>query len=56
MSARRSPAFSSADIDALFTPLGRAKALLIAVSGGPDFDSAASDGGRMGETARQDAD
>ena len=36
MSARRSSAFSSADIDALFAPLGRAKALLIAVSGGPD--------------------
>jgi tRNA(Ile)-lysidine synthase len=36
LSARRSPAFSSADIDALFTPLGRAKALLVAVSGGPD--------------------
>ena len=36
MSARRSHAFSSADIDALFAPFGRAKALLIAVSGGPD--------------------
>ena len=36
MSARRSHAFSSADIDALFAPFVRAKALLIAVSGGPD--------------------
>jgi tRNA(Ile)-lysidine synthase len=36
LSARRSHAFSSADIDALFAPFGRAKALLIAVSGGPD--------------------
>jgi tRNA(Ile)-lysidine synthase len=36
LSARRSHAFSSADIDALFAPFVRAKALLIAVSGGPD--------------------
>jgi len=36
LSARRAHAFSSADIDALFAPFGRAKALLIAVSGGPD--------------------
>ena len=36
MSARRSHALSSADIDALFAPFVRAKALLIAVSGGPD--------------------
>ena len=36
MSARRSQALSSADIDALFAPFFRAKALLIAVSGGPD--------------------
>ena len=36
MSARRSPALSSSDIDALFAPFVRAKALLIAVSGGPD--------------------
>ena len=36
MSARRSQSLSSADIDALFAPFGRAKALLIAVSGGPD--------------------
>ncbi|MGB7977312.1 MAG: tRNA lysidine(34) synthetase TilS, partial [Roseiarcus sp.] len=36
MSARRSHALSSADIDALFAPFARAKALLIAVSGGPD--------------------
>ena len=36
MSARRSPALSSADIDALLAPFVRAKALLIAVSGGPD--------------------
>jgi tRNA(Ile)-lysidine synthase len=36
LSAQRSHAFSSADIDALFAPFGRAKALLIAVSGGPD--------------------
>ena len=35
MSARRSP-LSPADIDALFAPFARAKALLIAVSGGPD--------------------
>jgi tRNA(Ile)-lysidine synthase len=36
LSARRPHALSSADIDALFAPFGRAKALLIAVSGGPD--------------------
>jgi tRNA(Ile)-lysidine synthase len=36
LSARRSPALSSTDIDALFAPFARAKALLIAVSGGPD--------------------
>jgi tRNA(Ile)-lysidine synthase len=36
LSARRSHALSSADVDALFAPFGRAKALLIAVSGGPD--------------------
>ena len=36
MSARRSQAFSAADIDALFAPFVRAKTLLIAVSGGPD--------------------
>jgi tRNA(Ile)-lysidine synthase len=36
LSARRSHALSSADIDALFAPFGRAKAFLIAVSGGPD--------------------
>jgi tRNA(Ile)-lysidine synthase len=36
LSARRSHTLSSADIDALFVPLGRAKTLLIAVSGGPD--------------------
>ena len=36
MSARRSHAVSSTDIDALFAPFDRAKALLIAVSGGPD--------------------
>jgi tRNA(Ile)-lysidine synthase len=36
LSAQRSRALSSADIDALFAPLVRAKALLIAVSGGPD--------------------
>ena len=36
MNAKRSHALSSADIDALFAPLVRAKALLIAVSGGPD--------------------
>jgi tRNA(Ile)-lysidine synthase len=36
LSARRSQAFSSADIDALFAPFGRAKVVLIAVSGGPD--------------------
>jgi tRNA(Ile)-lysidine synthase len=36
LSARRSHALSSADIDALFAPFGRTKALLIAVSGGPD--------------------
>ena len=35
LSARRSPV-SPADIDALFAPFARAKALLIAVSGGPD--------------------
>ncbi len=36
MSATRSHALSSGDIDALFAPFVRAKALLIAVSGGPD--------------------
>ena len=36
MSARRSHAPSAADIEALFAPLGRARTLLIAVSGGPD--------------------
>jgi tRNA(Ile)-lysidine synthase len=36
LSARRSQALSSADIDALFAPFVHAKALLIAVSGGPD--------------------
>jgi tRNA(Ile)-lysidine synthase len=36
LSARRSHALSAAQIDALFKPLGRAKTLLIAVSGGPD--------------------
>jgi tRNA(Ile)-lysidine synthase len=36
LSARRSHALSSADIDALFAPFVRARALLIAVSGGPD--------------------
>ncbi len=36
MSARRSQALSSDDIDALFAPFRRATALLIAVSGGPD--------------------
>ena len=36
MSARRSQALLSADIDALFAPFVCAKALLIAISGGPD--------------------
>jgi tRNA(Ile)-lysidine synthase len=36
LSARRSHAISSADVDALFAPFAGAKALLIAVSGGPD--------------------
>ena len=36
MSARRSNALSAAEVDALLAPLGRAKSLLIAVSGGPD--------------------
>ena len=36
LSAKRSHAPSPADIDALFAPFARAKALLIAVSGGPD--------------------
>ena len=36
MSARRSHAPSAADTEALFKPLGRARTLLIAVSGGPD--------------------
>jgi tRNA(Ile)-lysidine synthase len=36
LSAKRSHALSPADIDALFAPFARAKALLIAVSGGPD--------------------
>ncbi len=36
MSARRSHAPSTADIEALFKPLARARTLLIAVSGGPD--------------------
>jgi len=36
LSARRSNALSAAQVDALLAPLGRAKSLLIAVSGGPD--------------------
>lgn len=36
MSAARSNTLSSADIDAAFAPFAQAKALLIAVSGGPD--------------------
>ncbi|HSV00984.1 MAG TPA: tRNA lysidine(34) synthetase TilS [Roseiarcus sp.] len=36
MSGQRSHPLSSSDIDALFAPFVRAKALLIAVSGGPD--------------------
>jgi tRNA(Ile)-lysidine synthase len=36
LSARRSHALSSAEIDALLAPFVRAKSLLIAVSGGPD--------------------
>jgi tRNA(Ile)-lysidine synthase len=36
LSARRSHAPSAADTEALFKPLGRARTLLIAVSGGPD--------------------
>jgi tRNA(Ile)-lysidine synthase len=36
LSAERSKAISAAEVDALFTPLGGAKLLLIAVSGGPD--------------------
>jgi tRNA(Ile)-lysidine synthase len=36
LSARRSHAPSAARIEALFEPLGRARTLLIAVSGGPD--------------------
>ncbi len=36
MSAKRLQALSAPEVDALFAPLGRAKSLLIAVSGGPD--------------------
>ncbi len=36
MKAGRARALSAADVDALLAPLGRAKSLLIAVSGGPD--------------------
>ena len=36
MSARRARGAPAAQIDALFEPLGRAKTLLVAVSGGPD--------------------
>jgi tRNA(Ile)-lysidine synthase len=36
LSGRRSHALSTAEVDALFAPLRRAKSLLIAVSGGPD--------------------
>jgi tRNA(Ile)-lysidine synthase len=36
LSAQRSKAISAAEVDALFAPLGGAKSLLIAVSGGPD--------------------
>jgi tRNA(Ile)-lysidine synthase len=36
LSVQRSHALSAAQIDALFAPLGRARSLLIAVSGGPD--------------------
>jgi tRNA(Ile)-lysidine synthase len=36
LSAQRSHAPSAADIDGLFKPLGRARTLLVAISGGPD--------------------
>jgi tRNA(Ile)-lysidine synthase len=36
LTARRARALTAADIEALFTPLARAKTLLVAVSGGPD--------------------
>ena len=36
MSAKRLQALSAPEVDALLAPLGRAKSLLIAVSGGPD--------------------
>jgi tRNA(Ile)-lysidine synthase len=36
LSARRLQALSAPEVDRLFAPLGRAKSLLIAVSGGPD--------------------
>jgi tRNA(Ile)-lysidine synthase len=36
LSAKRPDALSAAEVDALLAPLGRAKSLLIAVSGGPD--------------------
>ena len=56
MSAQRSHALSSADIEALFTPFGAGEDASDRRLRRSRFDGASPDGGRMGEAARQDAD
>ena len=51
MTAGRRPVFSAAEVEALFRPFERAKALLIAVSGGPDSTAHVSLGAH-GERSR----